>query len=102
MEKSFEEKLAEAKAAVNSISPKEASMRKVSEPETVFIDPRDASDIFATTGIIPGALNVTLGEISENADSDLPQELVDHSRSIITSPSKSVTSRSPNILICTK
>lgn len=85
MEKSFDEKLAEAKAVVSSVSPQEANDRKVSDPSVIFIDPRSQQDIVSTTGIIPGALNITLGELSESPDSELPKELADHSRSIITS-----------------
>ena len=80
MEKSFDERYAEAKAAVSSVSPREANERKVNNPDTLFIDPRDAEDI-SGTGIIPGALNVPLNELSENSNSDLPQELSSHSRS---------------------
>lgn len=81
MEKTFEEKFAEAKAAVESISPQEASQRKANDPETIFIDPRSPEDISATTGIIPGALNVSLDTLSESAD--LPNELSSQSRQII-------------------
>lgn len=81
MEKSFEEKLAEAKAAVSSVSPQQANALKEKYPDIVFIDPRDAEDIASTTGIIPGALNVTLNNLSQ---SELPEELSSHSRHIIT------------------
>lgn len=84
MEKPFEEKLAEAKAAVSSVSPQEANERKLNNPDTVFIDPRDAEDIVSTTGIIPGALNVTLNALSEESY-ELPQELSSRERQIITS-----------------
>ena len=81
MEKSFEERVAEAKAHVSAVSPQEAYQRMSNESDILFIDPREASDIKATTGIIPGALNVTLTEI---ADQDLPQELANQDCSIIT------------------
>lgn len=81
MEKSFEEKLAEAKAAVSSVSPQQANALKEKYPDIVFIDPRDAEDIASTTGIIPGALNVTLNHLSQ---SELPDALSSHSRHIIT------------------
>lgn len=84
MEKSFSERVAEAKAAVRSVSPQEASARQANDPDTLFIDPRSADDIRKTTGIIPGALNVPLKELSQRADGDLPQELALRSRPIIT------------------
>ena len=84
MEKSFAERVAEAKAAVSSVSPQEASARKAGDPGTLFIDPRSAEDIRATTGMIPGALNVPLKELSETPDDHLPGELTSRSRPIIT------------------
>jgi rhodanese-related sulfurtransferase len=84
MEKSFSERVAEAKANVPAVSAREANDRKVSDPEIVFIDPRDASDIAATTGMIPGALNLPLGELSNKSDEDLLQDLASRSRTIIT------------------
>lgn len=84
MEKSFNERVAEAKAAVPSVSPQEANARKANDPDTLFIDPRNAGDIRATTGIIPGALNVPLKELSETSDDNLPRELALRSRPIIT------------------
>lgn len=83
MEKSFSDRVAEAKAEVSAISAEEASKRKASEPEVLFIDPRNADDIRATTGIIPGALNVPLNELNEKSDDDLPEELGTRSRTII-------------------
>jgi len=84
MEKSFEEKLAEAKAEVSAVSPQEANKAQEKNPEILFIDPRDAEDI-SSTGIIPGALNVPLNELSEKSDDDLPNELSSRTRPIITS-----------------
>ena len=84
MEKSFEEKLAEAKAEVSAVSPQEANEHKINNPGTLFIDPRDAEDIISTTGIIPGALNVTLSALNDKSYNDLPQELSSQSRHIIT------------------
>lgn len=84
MEKSFAERVADAKAAVSSVSPQEANARKASDPGTLFIDPRNVGDIRATTGIIPGALNVPLKDLSEASDDNLPPELASRSRTIIT------------------
>lgn len=84
MNKSFEERVAEAKARVSAVSPQEAYLRMTREPDTLFLDPRDASDIGATTGMIPGAVNVSLSELTEQPASALPAALTDRSRSIIT------------------
>lgn len=82
--KAFDEKVAQAKEAVAAVSPQDANTRKENDPEVLFIDPRNLSDIKATTGIIPGALNITLDELNNNTDDKLPQALADRTRSIIT------------------
>jgi len=84
MEKSFKERVEEAKAAVPAVTPQEANARKTSDPDTLFIDPRGADDIRKTTGIIPGALNVSLKDLSEAPDDNLPEALASRSRPIIT------------------
>jgi rhodanese-related sulfurtransferase len=84
MEKSFDERVAEARAEVTAISPKAAKERKDKEPETLFIDPRNEADIRSSTGIIPGALSIPLGELSGKSDADLPRELQSRTRPIIT------------------
>ena len=84
MEKSFKERVEEAKAAVPAVTPQEANVRKTSDPNTLFIDPRGAEDIRKTTGIIPGALNVSLKDLSETSDDHLPEALTSRSRPIIT------------------
>jgi rhodanese-related sulfurtransferase len=84
MEKSFKERVEEAKAAVPAVTPQEAAARKTSDPDTLFIDPRGAEDSRKTTGIIPGALNVSLKDLSEAADDHLPEALASRSRPIIT------------------
>lgn len=84
MEKSFSERVAEAKAEVPAISPQAARERKEQDPNILFIDPRNAADISASTGIIPGALNLPLGKLNESADADLPGELASRSRPIVT------------------
>jgi len=84
MEKTFSERVAEAKAAVASVSAQEAHMRMAQDPQTLFIDPRSPADVAATTGIIPGALNVTLKALSDAPDETLPRELASRSRPIIT------------------
>ena len=84
MEKSFEQRVAEAQAEISAVSPQEANEYKMQNPDIVFIDPRDAADITSTTGIIPGALNVSLNDLSEKPYDDLPQELSSRTRQIIT------------------
>jgi len=84
MEKSFSERVAEAKAEVPAVSPQAAKARMESDPTTLFIDPRNAADISSTTGMIPGALNLSLGRLTESTDADLPEELSSRSRPIIT------------------
>jgi rhodanese-related sulfurtransferase len=83
MEKSFEERVAEARAEVAAVSAQEANQVKLDNPEVLFIDPRDAASIEKTTGIIPGALNVGLDVLSAESDNALPGELADRTRSII-------------------
>ena len=85
MEKSFEQRVAEAQAAVIAITPKEASEAKKCNPTTIFIDPRSSEDIKSTTGIIPGALSLPLDEISKRSDKDLIDEFQLTSRPIIAS-----------------
>jgi len=80
MEKSFSERVAEAKAAVPSVSPQQAH----ESDNVVFIDPRKAEDIASSTGIIPGALNISLSDLNEKPETELPQQLGSHSRSIVT------------------
>jgi len=84
MEKSFSERVADAKAEVPAISPQLAKELKEKDPSALFIDPRKAADIQSSTGIIPGALNLPLGELTEKSDADLPEELASRSRPIIT------------------
>ena len=83
MEKSFSERVEEAKAAVAALSPQEASKYKDNNPDTLFIDPRDESDIRSTTGIIPGAVNLPLSTLNQNPVR-LTEELSSRTRTIIT------------------
>ena len=84
MEKSFSERVAEAKAAVSAMSPQQANEHRENNPDTVFTDPRDAADIRSTTGIIPGALNLPLSDLNKKEDGELPHELSSRTRTIIT------------------
>lgn len=83
MEKTFNELYEEARAAVAAVSAKEAREHMLRDPNVLFVDPRNAEDIIATTGIIPGALNVPLSDINESADDELPRQLKSRSRRII-------------------
>lgn len=83
VEKSFSERLAEAKEAMPSISPQAANERHEHDTDTVFIDPREASGL-ASTGIIPGALNLPLNILSQAADAELLTWLKSRTRPIIT------------------
>lgn len=81
MEKSFSERVAEAKAVASPISPREAAnLREGCEP-VLFIDPRPADAIAATTGLIPGAHCVPLADITNGA---LPALLSDKWARVIT------------------
>ncbi len=84
----FGDMAAEAQAAVPSIPPAEAQRRLAAEPRTLVIDVRDAADI-AVTGTVPGALAISYGALTYQADHQAPDswrapQLADHSRPIIT------------------
>ena len=83
MEKTFEQRVAEARAEVSAVTPEQANNQKTSNPDTLFIDPRDVEDIQSTTGIIPGALNLQLSELSKESDDALLNKLESRSRPII-------------------
>jgi len=82
MEKTFAERVAEAKAAVTPISAQDAALLQHGCEPVIFVDPRPADAIAATTGLIPGARNVPLGDI---AGDKLPDEFRDRSARIVTS-----------------
>lgn len=82
-EKSFSERVAEAKAAVPAVSPTEARDRREHDPDTIFIDPRDAESISGSTGIIPGAVNLPLAVLSGDTE-EWPAALTQRARPIIT------------------
>jgi len=64
MEKTFGERVADAKQAVAAITAQEAAALKQCGT-VVFVDPRPAAAIADTTGIITDAHNVNLGDIAE-------------------------------------
>lgn len=79
---------AAALAAVPSVTPAEAQRRLAADPYTLVIDVRDAADV-AVTGTVPGALNISYGALTYQADHQAPEpwrapQLSDHDRPIIT------------------
>lgn len=84
VEKSFSERVAEAKAAVAGISPQAARQAIEQDPNTVVLDPRDASGIAESTGLIPGALNVTLATLNQSTENELDEMFRSRSRPVIT------------------
>lgn len=87
MAKTFNQMVAEAMAGVPAVSPAEAQEQIQQEPDTLVVDVRDAADI-PSTGIIPGAIHVSLGTLGFKADNEVPEgwrepELQDRSRPIL-------------------
>ncbi len=88
MSKTFNQMVTEALAEAPTISPAEAFQGMQADPDTLVVDVRDAADI-PVTGIIPGAVNISLGTLTYKADDKVPQEwrdpnLANRSRPIIT------------------
>lgn len=86
--RSFDEMAAEALAVVPVITPLEAQRQLADHPDTLVIDVRDAADVTAT-GTIPGALNISYGALTYQADHQAPAtwrapQLANHDRPIIT------------------
>jgi rhodanese-related sulfurtransferase len=88
MAKTFQQMVSEAMGEVPTISPAEARKRMQQNPQTLVVDVRDAADINAT-GIIPDALNISLGTLTYKADNQVEEAwrepaLRDRNRPIIT------------------
>jgi rhodanese-related sulfurtransferase len=88
MAKTFNQIVSEALAEVPTISPVEAHQKMQTDPNTLVVDVRDAAEI-PLTGIIPGAVAISLGALTYKADNEVPPEwrdpnLADRSRPIIT------------------
>lgn len=86
--RTFNMMAAEALTAVPTIKPADAYHRLQAEPDLLVIDVRDAADIVAT-GTVPGAVNISYGALTYQADHTLPAEwqspyLADYDRPIIT------------------
>ena len=87
MAKTFKQMVSEGREAASTVTPQEAQQR-MQDGKTLMVDVRDAQDL-AGTGIIPGAINVSLGTLPLRADTELPEqfrnaELQDRERPIIT------------------
>ena len=88
MAKTFRQMVAEGREGTPMVSPQETQQRMQDGSNTLVLDVRDA-DGLSGTGIIPGALNVSLGTLPIRADQELPEamrntELQDRGRPIIT------------------
>jgi rhodanese-related sulfurtransferase len=88
MAKTFRQMVAEGREGTPMVSPQEAQKRIKDDAKTLVVDVRDAQDL-AGTGIIPGAVNVSLGTLPIKADQELPEamrnaDLQDRDRPIIT------------------
>lgn len=80
--------VAKAQIEVPGIQPAEAYAMIQADPNTLVVDVRDPTDI-AVTGMIPNAVNVTLGTLTYKADHQVPPEwrdlsFKDFARPIIT------------------
>jgi rhodanese-related sulfurtransferase len=80
--------VSQALVEVPTIGAAEAHAEIQANPNTLVVDVRDPADIVAT-GIIPGAVNVTLGTLTYKADHGVPLEwrdpnFEDFARPIIT------------------
>jgi len=88
MAKTFQQMVSEAMGEIPTISPAEARKRIQKDPQTLVVDVRDAADI-SSTGIIPDALNISLGTLTYKADNEVEEAwrepaLRDRNRPIIT------------------
>ena len=88
MAKTFLQMAQDAMGQVEGIAPADAQEQLKAEPATLVVDVRDAADTLQT-GVIPGALNISLGMLAVRADQELPEELrapelQDRARPIIT------------------
>lgn len=88
MPKTFDQMVKEALGEVPTISPAEAGRRMEQDPSTLVVDVRDTADI-NSTGIIPDAMNISLGTLTYKADNEVDENwrepaLRDRNRPIIT------------------
>ncbi|MCC7209227.1 MAG: sulfurtransferase [Anaerolineae bacterium] len=88
MAKTFAQMVAEAMADVPRISPETLHQRLQENPNILVIDVQDAADV-AAMGTVPGAVNISLGNLTFKADLEVPPDwrdprLADRSRPITT------------------
>jgi rhodanese-related sulfurtransferase len=84
----FSQSVAVAMAEVPAIKAPEAQQQVERDPNTLIVDVRDAADI-AATGLIPEAINVSLGSLTYKAGHEVPEawrdpNFKDFSRPVIT------------------
>jgi rhodanese-related sulfurtransferase len=84
MTKTVQDMLAEARAAVPTITPQEA-MRMVSDPNVVFVDLRDGTEVQAN-GKVKGAVHIPRGLLEFQADPASPNRAsaLNQDKTIIT------------------
>ena len=73
MAKTFNQMVDEAMADVPVMNAEQAHRQMETHPETLVIDPRDAADV-AATGTVAGAMNISYGALTYQADNELPEE----------------------------
>jgi rhodanese-related sulfurtransferase len=88
MAKTFGQLVSEAKENIPLITPKDAEQLLVDNPNALIVDVRDGWNI-RETGIISGAIAISVGMLPVRADQVLPESyrdvrLQDRSRTIIT------------------
>ncbi len=88
MSLSFMQIVEAAMANVEGISPEDARQQLEQDPNALLVDVRDAGDI-ASTGMVSGGMNISLGMLPIKADLELPEDwrepgLQDRSRQVIT------------------
>jgi rhodanese-related sulfurtransferase len=84
MTKTVQDMLAEARAAVPTITPQEA-MKMASDPNVVFVDLRDGTEVQAS-GKVKEALHIPRGLLEFQADTSAPShnKALDPEKTIIT------------------
>ena len=88
MAKTFGQMAGEAMAAVPAVTASELKQQRERDPDLLLVDVRDF-DSRSRSGMIPGAVAVSHGELLYKADQEVPPEwrdprLQDRSRSIVT------------------
>jgi rhodanese-related sulfurtransferase len=82
--KTVQEMVAEANAAVPKITPEDAKAL-VGRPDVLFLDVRETSEV-ATSGKVPGALNIPRGLVEFRADPESPlhDAAFDRAKTVVT------------------